>query len=64
MTALTIIGSLYALVVVGFLIAILLEGRKYDAEFGGIHVAVAVFWPFWLIWYLWIIIDDRRNRRK
>ncbi|RYF51768.1 MAG: hypothetical protein EOO38_02345 [Cytophagaceae bacterium] len=55
--------SVYALIALGFFIAILLEGRKYEGKLGLMHVVVAVAWPLWLIWYGWVLFDDWKNKR-
>ena len=56
--------ALYALVFVGFLVAIIMEASKYESKIGIRHILVAVGWPFWLIWYLGVLAKEWRQNKK
>jgi hypothetical protein len=63
-TWLIIALSVYAAVIVVFLIAIYTEAPKHRADIGLLHWVVALLWPFWLIWYIWAVCSDWLEKRR
>lgn len=53
MTWLWITLAVYAVIAIGFFVAILVEAPKHNVKVGFIHFVVAVLWPFVVIRYLY-----------
>lgn len=53
-----IILGVYLLIALGFFVAVLLEGRKYEYKFSFKHILVPLLWHVWLVWFIAVSIRD------